>query len=125
MRDPFDIWVTRFTASPGYLPDGYLLAWDGERCVGQTVLWRDDLQGHLSTGVTGVLREYRRRGIALALKAASLQFAKDAGFAAVRTHNATSNEGMLAINERLGFQAKPAWVRFRKLEAAKPPSPAG
>lgn len=125
VRDPFETWVTRFTASPGYLPDGYLVAQDGERCVGQTVLWRDGVHGHLSTGTTGVLRAYRRRGIALALKAASLQFAQNAGFVAVRTHNATRNDGMLAINDRLGFQAKPAWVRFRKAETTKPPSPVG
>jgi RimJ/RimL family protein N-acetyltransferase len=70
--------------------------------------------GELRTGMTGVRREWRRRGIALALKVRSLEFAKAQGFRRVVTENETNNRGMIAINDRLGFVKQPAYVHYLK-----------
>jgi GNAT superfamily N-acetyltransferase len=68
----------------------------------------------LRTGLTGVRRAYRRRGLALALKVRSLAFAKEQGYRRVITENESNNRGMLHINEELGFVKNPAWIHYVK-----------
>ncbi len=66
------------------------------------------------TGFTGVLREYRGRGIAWALKLRALTWAKERGYREVRTWNSTRNAPMLGINVALGFAKQPVWITFAK-----------
>lgn len=97
--------------SPMFYPEAYFVAMDGDRFVGVSILERDlSNPKHLSTDDTGVHRDYRRRGIALALKVQAIEFAKDAGYESIRTENDATNHAMLAINERLGFKKLPAWI---------------
>src|SRR5262249_28262313 len=63
---------------------------------------------------TGVLREYRRRGIAMALKLRAILYAKSAGYSRIKTWNEQGNRPMLSINEALGFIKQPAWIAFAK-----------
>ncbi|HWI65773.1 MAG TPA: GNAT family N-acetyltransferase [Symbiobacteriaceae bacterium] len=98
--------------SQRFMPDQYFIARDGDRWVGLTSLWKAPQAGQANTGVTGVLREYRGRDIAWALKLRSLEAARQAGFTRVETQNASTNRPMLAINERLGFAKEPAWIHL-------------
>lgn len=66
----------------------------------------------MHTGLTGVLPEYRRRRIALALKQRALAWAREQGVKLVRTSNDSTNLRMLSINERLGFVKEPAWIHL-------------
>jgi GNAT superfamily N-acetyltransferase len=109
----FDVWWTR-TRRPDLLPEGYFVAVAGEQYVGVSNLWHSPVAGELRTNMTGVRREWRRRGIALALKVRSLEFAKAQGFRRVVTENETNNRGMIAINDRLGFVKQPAYVHYLK-----------
>jgi GNAT superfamily N-acetyltransferase len=71
----------------------------------------------LNTDDTGVIREYRRRGIAMALKLHGIAHAQEQGYQKLRTMNESTNRPMLNINERLGFVKRPAWIGFaRKLK---------
>ena len=84
------------------LLDGFFVARDGERIVGLSYLARRP-DGDAEVGDTGVLRDYRRRGIALALKLMVTQYAIEHRIERVHTDNRTDNVGMLAINHELGF----------------------
>ena len=118
----FDLWVKRTFESPNFLPEGYFIAIDGEREVGISQLWASSRPQTLQTGLTGVLKEYRRRGIALLLKLRAAQFAKEKGFRFIRTNNHLANRPMLSINEAMGFVKEPAYVHLRKdLSAAYKP----
>jgi GNAT superfamily N-acetyltransferase len=68
----------------------------------------------LYQGLTGVRREYRGKGVAMALKLKTIEYAQRHGYAVIKTWNESNNVGMLAINEKLGFVRQPAWVTFAK-----------
>ena len=105
----FELWSTRMLENPNLLPEGYHIALDGDRLVGMSNLWNAQAVDDVWTGLTGVLREYRGRGIATALKVSVLAWAKGAGIPGTRTWNAEQNTPMLGINRRLGFEFLPAW----------------
>jgi GNAT superfamily N-acetyltransferase len=63
--------------------------------------------------MTAVKREWRRRGVATALKVAQLRAAKAAGFAGVTTFNELRNDAMRAINERFGYTHVADQLRMR------------
>ncbi len=103
--------------TPALLPEAYVVAVAGDEYVGISSLWQHDPQdpeAFLNTKLTGVRREYRRRGIALAMKVHALRWCKDRGYKEVRTDNEVNNP-MFLINERLGFVADPAWVAYVKM----------
>lgn len=101
-----------YLGSGSFLPEGHFIALDGDRWVGLSSLWKGGEADLLNTGLTGVLPAYRRRGIALALKLRSLLWAKGLGIDRIRTNNASTNQGMLAINDRLGFVKQPSWLHL-------------
>ena len=90
---------------------------DGEmgQLVGMSNLWiNDPARQRLDTGLTGVLRPYRRRGVATALKLRTIAFAQQIGAHTIDTHNEENNP-MFALNLSLGFRPKPAWLSYGKV----------
>ena len=82
--------------------------------IGMSNLWRNDPSGkRLDTGLTGVVRSYRRRGIATALKQRTVLYAKSSGAATIETSN-EEGSAMYALNLKLGFKPGPAWLDFAK-----------
>jgi mycothiol synthase len=110
----FAQWERKHLLNPNSLPEGYFVALDGERMVGMSQLWKSQAGSDLRVGLTGVRREYRRRGIALALKLATIRFARQRGVPELKTWNEINNRAMLAINEALGFVKQPAWIEYTK-----------
>lgn len=100
----FEEYVARRFDSPAFRPDGlFLLDHDG-RLVGLCALsWKPDTDWAFIE-MTGVLREYRRRGFARALKAATIARAHEWGVSSVRTVNHPTNTPIIASNEALGFR---------------------
>lgn len=114
VRDiPFERFAEMSYAAPDFAPELALVALATEvsaapdAMIGMSQLWRDAEAGadEAFTGLTGVVRSWRRRGVALALKVAALERAAAAGVRRVHTDNDERNAGMLAINRRLGFEA--------------------
>lgn len=112
--DSFEVYQERELGSPNFRPDGQFIALDGDRWIGMTALWTTEADPEkLFTGLTGVRREYRRRGIATALKLRAIDFAKRYSATTIETGNDEGNP-MYQINLRLGFRPLPAWLTFEK-----------
>lgn len=106
----FEFWRGH-VEGPGALPEAFFLAKDGGRYVGQSDLRRSEtLADVLYTGFTGVLGEYRGKGIAFALKLRAIDYARRHGIREIRTWNSSLNAPMLGINLALGFEKAPAWL---------------
>jgi mycothiol synthase len=95
------------------LLDGFFVARDGDRIVGLSYLARRP-DGDAEVGDTGVLRDYRRRGIARVLKMMVTRYATEHGIKRVHTDNRADNAGMLAINRELAFVTGEQIVIFEK-----------
>ena len=63
-------------------------------------------------GLTAVRRSHRRRGIAIHLKRRQLAWAASAGVSELLTWTQGRNSAMQLLNERLGYVAEPAWLKF-------------
>ena len=110
---PLDQYESQTLQSPRLIPELFFVAVDGARFVGLSNLMSDSARADLlHTADTGVHREYRRRGIAVALKVHALAAARARGDREIRTMNETTNHAMLSINDRLGFVRLPAWIGF-------------
>ncbi len=77
--------------------------------VGTGNLWIRDPAGKIGdNGFLGVLRPYRRRGVARILKVTLIHAAQEEGIAIINTGNKTDNP-MLQLNLQLGFVVRPGW----------------
>lgn len=98
-----EVFIAEAIESSLAIPEAFFIARDGERWVGLTEIRKSQLQDHYHQELTGVLRAYRRRGIAVALKVRGLLWARSAGAVELKTWNDGRNRGMLAVNGLLGF----------------------
>jgi GNAT superfamily N-acetyltransferase len=98
-----------------------VLALEGGDVVGYASLAvRDDEAVH---AMTAVKRAWRGRGIARALKAAEIAWAKEHGLARLTATNELRSAAMIRVNESLGYRPAPGRVGLRGPLAAPVPSP--
>lgn len=103
--------------APNSDPDAIFIAWRDGQIVGMTAL--DLLPNAVAiTSMTGVLREHRGQGVAMALKLASFRYLRARGYTEARAHNDTANPPILALNEKLGYRRRPGWLAWEKLLSA-------
>ena len=95
-------------------PQAYFIAHAGETYLGLSYLSQRTPQSPWKIGFTGVARAYRRRGIALALKVRGMVYAQQHGCRLLGTGVDSTNQGSLAVNERLGFARQETWLVFNK-----------
>lgn len=112
---PFDLWRERWWGNPTLNPASYFLAFIGDDLVGVSELRAAERADKLHTGLTGVRRDWRRKGIAQALKLEAAAYAKERGVTTIDTMNHSTNRPMLAINEAMGFAKQPAWLYLKKV----------
>ena len=116
---PFERFEAEVLHAPWSVPDAYFLAIRDGRYVGESSLAREGADPTtIHQNLTGVLRDERGRGIAIALKLKTIEYARSHGLKQIRTWNDSLNRPMLAINEALGFAREPAWITFGKDLAA-------
>lgn len=116
VRLPIAEFAERFARSD-FLPHGFVVAIDTNTntYVGLSQVYcPPHATDQLETGLTGVRRPYRRRGIALAMKLAIINFALRTQVTSIRTRNAAGNP-MVDLNQKLGFQPLPTWLTYEKI----------
>ena len=100
---PFERWQGEIFGNQATLTDGLIIAADGDRIVGLTIVQNEGEPGSLYTEYTGVLAAYRGRQIGMALKLLSVRFARRFGARSLWTKNNSQNRPMLAINDKMGY----------------------
>jgi GNAT superfamily N-acetyltransferase len=110
----FDEWLHDASDHP-------TVSWDGSTVVVRdgapaSLCWLsvDAVNRRARNEHTGTVRAHRRRGLAMLAKLATIAWARDNGIDEIVTDNAETNEGMLAINERLGYRpllGRRRWVK--------------
>jgi GNAT superfamily N-acetyltransferase len=115
-RHTFDEFRRENIDAPSALLDAFYLAIDKDgRYLAVSNMFRSlDDPTFLWQGITGVRREVRGKGIAMALKLRTVRYAIDHRMAHIKTWNDVHNKPMLSINEAMGFAKQPAWVSYEK-----------
>jgi len=86
------------------IPDAFLIARDGETYASYSALWKRSVPDSLTQSMTATRPEYCRKGIATALKVLVTEWAKNQGYSEILTWNDATNNSMLHINIKLGFE---------------------
>jgi mycothiol synthase len=107
---PLEDWLRDEATHPG----GSFVALAGDEIVGYSGLCRRSGDRVAEDGLTVVRRSWRRRGLAVALKRAELAWAASNGIREIVTWTQRGNEGMRAVNERLGYVYRSVTVTVRR-----------
>ncbi len=101
----FEQWRSHEIDRPTRRPELCFIALAGDEVVGYAALQVVGEQAE--HGLTATRRDWRRRGVATALKRAEIAAAKHAGFKRLITESEERNEPMRRLNEKLGFVPSP------------------
>jgi GNAT superfamily N-acetyltransferase len=101
---PYDEWHRFWFGNPGVREDRYWVAREGADMVGLSVIAFPPLRGVPWTFFTATSRSVRGRGVARALKYATLAQAIELGARRVGTSNDGENAPILHLNAELGYQ---------------------
>ena len=104
---PFEDWRAHEIDKPNRRPELMFLALAGDEVIGYAGLQAYDEQAF--HGLTVTRRDWRRRGVATALKRAEIAAARQTGFERLLTESEERNEPMRRLNEKLGFVPAPEW----------------
>jgi len=96
---PIEEWLRDEATFPG----GSFVALTDRDIVGFSGLMRHDSDGVAEDGLTVVRRDWRRRGLARALKEREIEWAAASGLNEIVTWTQRGNDGMRAVNEQLGY----------------------
>ena len=95
-------------------PEGSFVALAGDEIVGCAGLLKDeDHPDRAENSLTAVRRDWRRRGLATALKRMTIAWAAENGIGELYTWTQRRNEGMRAVNEKLGYVTRTVSIRVR------------
>jgi GNAT superfamily N-acetyltransferase len=107
----FARWREQYLEGPGAVPDAVIAALAGDEVVGYTGLRRRGASSPTAENMlTAVRRDWRRRGIATALKSEQITRARAAGIEQISTTNDETNAGMRGVNARLGYRPAPTHI---------------
>ena len=97
----------------------FAVALHNSEIVGYSDIWMPVLEGQSAiVEYTAVLKEYRGKGVALALKVVATAEAAKAGVRTLRTTNDPDNPAIMRLNQRLGFRLQPGRVLLKKTLAS-------
>jgi RimJ/RimL family protein N-acetyltransferase len=111
---PYDEWVEETVGNPDLNRDASTVVLVDDRPAALSWLEVDTVHRVAQHDLTGTARAFRRRGLARLAKLAALRWCAQAGIARVTTGNDSTNVGMLAINDEVGFRpyaVETEWVK--------------
>jgi GNAT superfamily N-acetyltransferase len=112
---PFEEWLDRDMKGIGDRPEAVFVALENGQVLGYAKLaFRPDSTDRAYHDLTGVRRAHRGRGIARALKARQIAWAKEHGYGSLQTANEVRNEPIRRLNERHGYVLEPGTVIVRR-----------
>lgn len=118
-RVDFESWRESYSSTnPYFIPEANFMALDGTTYIGLTSLWGVVSSDRLYTGMTGVKRSYRRKGIATALKLRVISYAQAHDAHLIMTSNNSENP-MYQLNLKLGFQTYDVEIKLMKMLSSK------
>ena len=112
--EPFEQWLSMDMQGAGDRPEATFVAFADDEVVAYAKLSlslaRPTVAMH---DITGVKRAWRGRGIAGALKAAEIAWAKQNGYVRLETQNEERNEPIRRLNQRHGYVVEPGSITVR------------
>ncbi|HET9242965.1 MAG TPA: GNAT family N-acetyltransferase [Gaiella sp.] len=112
--EPFEQWLSMDMQGASDTPEATFVALAGDEVVAYAKLALSRARPHVAMhDITGVKRAWRGRGIAGALKAAEIAWAKENGYERLETQNEERNEPIRRLNERHGYVVEPGSVTVR------------
>jgi GNAT superfamily N-acetyltransferase len=104
-------WLRQHMQGAGDRPEATFVALAGDEVVGYSKFFLTDAQPDVAYhDLTAVKRAWRGRGIARALKATQIGWAKQHGYRRLETSNEERNAPIRRLNERFGYRLEPGRV---------------
>lgn len=100
---PYDEWEQHVLQHPLFTAEGSFVAMVDGVAAAVSLIVADPESGRAASMFTGTLAAYRGRGLARAVKLASIEWLVANGITQLVTTNDETNAPMLAVNRRLGF----------------------
>jgi len=100
----YETWVVETLEHPELRHEGSVLVLADDGPVALAFLCADPDRRLGYNEMTATLPEFRRRGLALLAKLAAARWSREVGLERLLTENDGENDGMLAINRRLGYE---------------------
>jgi GNAT superfamily N-acetyltransferase len=105
LAEPYDHWLAHEMQGPGDKPEATFAAVAGDEVVGYAKFSLTSAQPSVAHhDFTGVKRAWRGRGVARALKAKQIAWAKANGYEELRTTNDERNAPIRRINAEFGYR---------------------
>jgi mycothiol synthase len=112
--EPFEDWLAHHMRGSGDLPEATFVALAGNEVVGYSKFSLTKAQPTTAHhDLTAVKRAWRGRGIARALKATQIRWAKENGYEQLHTRNEERNEPIRRLNERFGYHPGVGRIHLR------------
>jgi GNAT superfamily N-acetyltransferase len=106
----FEEWLDETLGDPTLSWDGSVVVLDGDTPV--ALAWIKVAGKRATNELTGTARAYRRRGLARTAKLATIRWCAQRGIERITTGNDSTNSGMLAINDELGYRPWITWQEY-------------
>jgi GNAT superfamily N-acetyltransferase len=105
LMEPFEGWLAHDMTGSGDRPEATFVALAGDEVVGYAKFSLTDAQPTTAHhDLTGVKRAWRGRGVARALKATQIAWAKANGYEELRTRNDERNAPIRKLNKEFGYR---------------------
>ena len=113
-KPDFDAWLSWGFNDLSILHDAYFIAVHGDEYIGLREMGKYPDSDMLLGSLLGVRREYRNRGIGLAMQLRGIAYAREHGYRLLKTCTAIQNAPMQALFNKLGYARDPEWQQCQR-----------